>query len=353
MSLLIFYFLLTAIVSFSCSILESSFLSISPAYIAVQVKRKRKFGFLLQSLKHQIDKPLAAILTLNTIANMVGATGVGAQTLKLYGDSSIALASGLLTFTILIFSEILPKTLGVTYWKQLAPVTAYTIKYLIYLTYPFVTLSDWVSRLIRKEGGSKISREEMIVTAEIGVEQGSIRLHESRVIRNLLLLDEFKIEDIMTPRSVVTAFEQSMSVEETIRQNTSLRFSRIPIFENNFDNVTGVIHKYKLLEASNQDLDNIKLHKLSSPIHTISENMSVATALDQFVKRKEHLFLVVDDYGGPTGIVTLEDCIETLLGVEIVDEFDSIIDMRKYALEKWRDKKQKLPQASVHKPTDN
>jgi CBS domain containing-hemolysin-like protein len=343
MTPLILYFSLSMIISFICSLLESVILSVTPAYINVRVKSGSRSGFLLQKQKKQIDRPLAAILTLNTVAHTVGAAGVGAEVAKIYGDQSVALASAILTVLILIFTEILPKTLGTARWKALAPGAAFAIEVMIFATYPFVLLSKRISKIFeRQKKIAQITREEMIENAEIGASEGSIRRKESQIIKNLLMLDNIKVGDVMTPRSVINCLPVEDTVKIAMLKLKSIKFSRIPVFEKDLDHVVGFVHRYRLMEAANHDLDEIKLGSMKSELHTIPENMSVAAALDQFIKRREHIFLAVDDYGITAGIISLEDAIETLLGVEIVDEFDNIEDMRAYALEKWRNRKTEL-----------
>lgn len=342
MTLLIFYFLLAITVSFFCSLLEAVILSVSPAYIAIAAKSGKRHGLILQRLKDQVDRPLAAILTLNTVSHTVGAAGVGAQVHVIWGDGYTAVTSGVLTFLILVFSEIIPKTLGASQWKLLAPMCAYMTRALIFVMYPFVVFSEFLYRLLSRGDEVTVTREEMIATAEMGALDGAIRQKESNVIKNLLMLDAIKVADIMTPRSVICAFEEDNSVGQIMEKFKPIRFSRLPVFKDDLDHVIGMVHRYKILEAYSHDLDDLAINKLMTPLHSIPENISVAAALDQFIKRKEHIFLVVDEYGSTTGLVSLEDAIETLLGVEIVDEFDSVADMRQYALEQWRERKQKL-----------
>lgn len=346
MSMLILYLALATGVSFLCSLLESVILSVSPAYIAVLEKDNAKTGKLLDDLKENIDRPLAAILSLNTIAHTVGAAGVGAQVLKIYGNDYIALSSGILTFVILVFSEIIPKTVGAVHWKKLAPFCAYVTKYLIYSTLPLVWLSEFIHDILDSTESTTVTREEMIVTAEIGADEGTIKKNESLVIRNLLMLNKIEVSDIMTPRSVVFALSSAQTMEEIFKEHKTLRFSRIPVYEDNLDNIVGVVLRYKLMEAWSQDLDSLEVKKLMKPVHSVPETISVAACMDQFIKRKEHLFVVVNEYGSPDGIVTLEDVVETLLGVEIVDEFDSVEDMRKYARELWQSRKKALAYAT-------
>lgn len=342
MTSLVLYFSLAIAVSFLCSLLEAVLLSISPAYIAVKIKYKHKSGKILQNFKKRVDRPLAAILTLNTVSNTVGAAGVGAQTLKVYGNEYLALASGALTISILIVSEIIPKTLGANYWKRLAPFAAYAIQVLIWITYPFVALSMRISQLLSKTKENNLTREEMIMTAELGANEGTIKTKESRIISNLLMLDNIFVGDIMTPRSVLLAFEENQTVKDVLKKHRPLRYSRIPVYAGNLDKIVGLVHRYKLLEASSADYHDMKVRNVSAPIDSVPESLTVAAVLDQFVQKKGHLFLVLNAQGKPTGIVTLEDAIETLLGVEIMDEFDSVADLRAYALDLMRKKKGKV-----------
>lgn len=332
-----------------CSLLESVILTVSPSYIALLEKEKNQRAELLADFKDNIDKPLAAILTLNTVANTVGAAGVGAQVLIIWGNELVAVASGLLTVTILIFSEIIPKTLGAVYAKSLAPPCAVLIKFMIYFTYPFVMLSEILRDLIDKKTQVSTTREEVMVAAEIGVDEGAIQKNESLVIQNILTLNKIEVSDIMTPRSVIFALDGDDTIGEVFDENKSIEFSRIPIFKDNLDNIIGVTLRYKLMEAYSQDLDHLKIEAFAKPIHSVPDTITVAACLDQFIKRKEHIFIVINEYGSPDGIVTLEDVVETLLGVEIVDEFDSVEDLRKYARDLWMNRKNTL--ANIKKTT--
>ncbi len=337
---LLLYVVATLATSFICSLSEASILSISPAAISLIEKKRKRTGALLERLRENIERPIAAILTLNTIANTAGSMMVGREVVHIWGDIRLGLASAILTFVILVFSEILPKTLGAHYARQLAPTFAYVIQFMIFVTIPFVYLTGLLNRLVENKNARSTSREEMIATAEIGADEGSIHQKESKVIKNLLMLNKIKVSEIMTPRSVVNAFDMNETVGAVMAKYKPVRFSRIPVFDKDLDNVKGLLHRYKLMEAVAHDRDNTPLKDIMTSIHTISEDTTVSAALDEFIKRREHLFLVVNEYGTMSGIVTLEDAIETLLGVEIVDEYDSITDMRQYALEQWRQKKQ-------------
>jgi len=339
MTLLLIYFFLAVVVSFCCSVMEAVMLSVTPVYVRAIVKKKKTYGALLKSLKSQVNRPLSAILTLNTFANMVGAAGVGAQVHTLFGSSYVTLASIFLTLVILIVSEIIPKTIGANYWRSLAPVVTYLVSVLIVALYPAVWFSEKLNRILLRKKIATITREDMIVTAEVGASEGTIGQKESRVIKNLLMLDTIKVSEIMTPRSVTLAFDKKITIKEVMKTDQPIRFSRVPLYEGSLDQIEGFIHRYKILEAYSHDLFDIQLGEYMKPIHSIPDQISVAAVLDQFIKRKEHIFIAVDSYGVLTGLVTLEDAVETLLGVEIVDEFDSVADMRQYALERWKNRK--------------
>jgi CBS domain containing-hemolysin-like protein len=342
MSDLVLYLCVTLTTSFICSLSEATILSITPAFTALLEKKGRRSGRLLDRLQTNIDMPLAAILTFNTIANTVGAMLIAREVQHIWGDAVIATASAGLTFVILIFAEILPKTVGAIYAKKLAPFVAYLVTGLVYVTLPVVYISRFFNSLFSQKVFRGMSREEVIATAEIGADEGVIHQKESKIIKNLLMLDKVKVSEIMTPRSVVNCFDMNATVGAIMDKYKPVRFSRIPLFEGNIDNVRGLLHRYKLMEAVSHDMYNMPLRDIMTSIHTVSEEMHVSLALDEFIKRREHLFLVVNEYGTMSGIVTLEDAIETLLGVEIVDEYDSVTDMRQYALEQWRLKKQAL-----------
>lgn len=340
MSLLIAYFFLALGVSFICSLLESVILSVTHSHIGILVKSNPSKGKLLQRLKDDINRPLAAILTLNTIANTVGAAGMGAQALHVYGSHAVAAASAILTFSILIFSEILPKTLGAYFCRSLAIPSAYVIRALMVITFPFVWLSNTLSSAINSNE-DRVSREEITAMAEMGEDEGSIDEHESDIIENLFRLKEIQIEDILTPRSVIYAFEDIQTVGKIMDSNEDIIFSRIPVFHENIDNVIGMVYKDTVLETMADDFFEKTMADLVEPVETVYEKESVESVLNKFTKNRSHMFIVKDEFGGTTGIVTLEDCIETLLGVEIMDESDEVADMRKLAKDQQRQKKHK------------
>lgn len=315
--------------------MESVILSISFNHIAVIKKKGSKAAHILEKQKTNINRPLAAILTINTISHTVGAAGVGAEAIKLFGSEWVAIASAILTLSILIFSEIIPKTLGAVYAKSLAGFTAYTVQIMTIIAIPFVYLSEGFSRLFNKNNAHiAVTREEVIAMAERGEDVGIIEEKESDIIENLLRLNDVTAESVLTPRSVVFAIQKDLTVKEVMDKNTPIVFSRIPIYAENLDTVVGFVHRYDLVQKHAEDQFDTKMEDIMEPIATILKTTSVAKVLDEFVKRHQQIFMVEDKFGTIVGLITLEDAIETLLGVEIVDEHDSVIDMRKLAVER-------------------
>lgn len=343
MGLLIFYLLLAIGVSFLCSILEAVLLSISPSYVAVQEKEHPATGKILKQLKADIDRPLSAILSLNTIAHTVGAAGVGAQAQVVFGNAYVSITSALLTLVILIFSEIIPKTLGATYWKKLSGFAARTTKFLIIVTYPLVLLSQWITKWLSDDNPEPVvSREEISAMAELGFEEGIFEEGESNIFKNLIRFRSLRVQDIMTPRIVVVKFQEDQSINEILQEKEELRVSRMPVYGENEEDITGYILKndlYYNLSIGNGDklLKDIKREVLILP-----ETISLKTLFERLLEKQEHIAVVVDEYGGFAGVVTMEDVVETLLGMEIVDEIDAIEDMQKLAREKWRERAKRL-----------
>jgi len=337
MSLLILYFSLAITISFLCSILESVLLSVNMSYISLLEKEQPKVGFLLKMHKLNINKSIASILILNTLANTLGAAGVGAQAGMIFGSTAVFYVSVVLTFAILFFSEIIPKTIGALYWKELAPIAAYSIRFLIGLTYPIIIVTLFVTERIskNKKGTNTLSKAELLASTLLSEDEGIIDEKESDLIENVLHLDEVKVKDILTPRSVVFALEENKSIKEIMTDEKLYNFSRIPIYNDSIDNVTGIVLTKKIFHQATLD-DTTIVKEIKKNIFKINKYIPVPKALDLFIKRKEHMFLVVDRYEQTEGIITLEDCIETILGVEIMDESDTVEDMREYAKQVMR-----------------
>ncbi|GIL16420.1 MAG: hypothetical protein BroJett040_01710 [Oligoflexia bacterium] len=322
--------------------LEATFLSITGAYVSLQARDNPRTGKLMERQKEMIDRPISAILTLNTISHTAGAAAVGALVHQYYGSDYVTVVSVIFTLCILILSEIIPKKIGATYWRVLAPFTTYTIQFIILVLYPIVLLSEVVGKAFKSSDEPEITREEVIATAEIGVDEGTLHSKESTIIKNLLMLNNMFVSDIMTPRSVIFALDASMTVEEVFDKYKPIRFSRIPVFEGNLDNIIGMTMRYKIHETLSSDNHDVTIKQITTSINSVQERMTVAAVIDYFVKKKEHMALAVDEYGVVTGLVTLEDAVETLLGVEIVDELDHVSDMRQYALEQWQLRKSQI-----------
>jgi CBS domain containing-hemolysin-like protein len=336
MALLILYVLLAIVISFLCSIMEAVLLSVTPSYMEMKVREGSRPARVLYDLRSDIDRPLAAILSLNTVAHTVGAAAAGAQAANVFGDAAVGIFSGILTLLILILSEIIPKTLGAVYWRQLAnPVTSLLLP-TIWITWPLVKLSLGMTRLLSPAGRSdSISREEITAMAELGKEQGLLDASESRIIRNLFRFSSLRVKDIMTPRIVVFALSESLSVREVVSEYEEFRFSRIPVYTESRDDVTGYVLKDEILLRAAQDRGDITLGELKRDVLVVPDALPLHELFERMLDGLEHIALVVDEYGGVAGVVSMEDVVETLLGLEIVDEADSAEDMQLLARRQW------------------
>ena len=337
MLLLITYVLIALVFSFLCSIAEAVLLSITSSHIAVLEKRGKPAAAILRKLKQNINQPLAAILTLNTIAHTLGAAGAGAQATMIFGNEYLGIISAVLTLLILVFSEIIPKTLGAHYWKTLAPATAYLLQGLIFILYPFVKLSEKITRGMT-EGPtlSGFSRSEFAAMAELGEKEGRLAEQESAIIRNLLLLRKTRLDEVMTPRTVIFSLPETTTVGAFFHRHEQTRFSRIPIYRDDQENIIGFVLRSDLLLAQARGNTEKTLSTYCREIAALPETLTVAQAFEQFLLLRSQIMLVIEEYGGVEGIVTLEDLLETLIGLEIVDESDQTEDMQKLALQRWR-----------------
>ncbi len=338
MTLLFTYLILAIVVSFICSILEAVLLSVTPSYIeSLKVKGKLDLQKGLHALKQDIDKPLAAILSFNTIAHTVGAAGVGAQATKVFGSQYLGVISAVLTFLILIFSEIIPKTVGANYWKSLLGITVKFLKVLIILMYPLVILAKSITKIFsKKEGSASISRQEIFAMTNLGEREGIFEAGESKMLKNMIHFRNVTAEDIMTPRTVIFMKQQDLTVKDLFEAADFEKISRIPIFKNNRDDVTGYVHKTDVLTSLAQDKHELKLHEIKREITLIDKDTKMLELLEVLMTSKEHIVLVYDKYGGIAGLVTLEDVIETVIGREIMDEFDGVDDMQNLARNRWQ-----------------
>jgi len=346
MILLGIYVALALGVSFLCSIMEAVLLSATPSYVATMEATGGAVGRRFAKLKADVDRPLAAILSLNTIAHTVGAAGAGAQAAAVFGSAWLGVFSGVLTFLILVLSEIIPKTLGALYWRGLAPWVTRILVPVMLLMWPLVKLSQWITRLIaRTERPPAIERAEFSALAELGAREGVLRPGELRIVRNLFRFGELSAEDIMSPRTVLVALPESATIKEALERENVLRFSRLPLYQESLDSVTGFVLKSDiLLHAARAagDVAEVRLVDLRRPILHVPGSLAVPQLFDRLMTHDSHIACVVDHFGGTAGLVTLEDVLETLIGLEIVDEFDEVEDLRELARQEWRERARKL-----------
>ena len=322
--------------------MESVLLSTPMSFLIVKEEDGSKSATTFIKLKNNIERPLAAILSLNTVAHTIGAAGVGAQATKIYGELYFGIISVILTLLILIFSEIIPKTIGSRYWRELALPSGMIIKGMVIITYPLVIMAGYITKLFSKdENKISVSREEILAMARIGTEEGVFEEKENKIIQNIILLKTVKVTEIMTPRVVVTVADEMMSLEEFLAKKEFLHYSRIPIYTKNNENITGYVFRQTVFEKLADDETNLRLGDIYRKIVVVHEFQTLLSLWETLLDKKEHIALIVDEYGGMAGIVTMEDIIETLLGFEIVDERDKEIDMQHYARERWNKRKAK------------
>lgn len=337
MIILIGYLFLAIIVSFLCSIMESVLLSTPQSFLIVKQNQGKQWAQSFIDLKQNIDKPLSAILSLNTVAHTIGAAGVGAQAVKVFGEASFGIVSAILTVLILVLTEIIPKTIGAKYWRNLSKISYFTMKIMIIITYPLVIMSAFITKLITNDKKEQsTSREEIAALASIGTKEGLFNEKENIIIQNILKLKNIKVTEILTPRVVVTVADENMLLNEFLENKDYLKFSRIPIYSENDENITGCIFRQHVFEHLAEDKHHLKLKDIKREILAFPDSMVLFSLWEKLLEQKEHIALIVDEYGGLNGIVTMEDIIETLLGLEIVDEKDTITDMQKYAKDRWK-----------------
>ena len=338
MTLLLIYLAIAIGVSFLCSILEAVLLSSTPSYIETLKSERPRAGARVQSIKDRLDESLAAILILNTFAHTMGAFGVGAQALKVFGAEWETVIAVLLTLAILYFSEIIPKTLGANLWRILLLPAAFIIQWLIRIVYPLVWLSTGLIKMVGRNKENPVTREEIIAMAALGNKGGSLISREKEYLSNLLTLRDVTVEKVLTPRTVVHMLDQSISVSQALDDPNTRQFSRIPIYDKNPDDVIGKVLRNDLFIAERAGQGEETIKTLAKNIIRVSEKLPGPQLLELMLKNRAHLCLVEDEFGQTSGIVTLEDAIETLLGREIVDESDTVEDMQKLARDKYRER---------------
>ncbi len=351
MILLFAYLFLALFVSFLCSIMEAVLLSTPISFLIVKDDEGSTWAKGFIDLKTNVDKPLSAILSLNTMAHTIGAAGVGAQATAVFGEVYFGLVSAVLTVLILVLSEIIPKTIGAIYWKRLSKVSSKIMKGMIVVSYPLVVMSAFITKLISKNSPEQTtSREEIAVLANIGADEGIFSTKEHKIIQNILQLKNVKAKEIMTPRVVVDLADEEEYLtdyfmreqEEKKEDGQSLKFSRIPVYSKDEEDITGYVFRQDVYEKLAEDKFELRLKDIRQEIIVVPNTIVIFTLWEKLLEKSEHIALIVDEYGGLDGVVTMEDIIETLLGLEIVDEKDTITDMQKYAKEKWEKEKEKI-----------
>lgn len=335
MGLIFLYLSIALFVSFLCSVLEAVLLSTPASFITMKETEGAKGAKLLKKLKNNIDRPISAILSLNTVAHTVGASGVGAEAVKVFGEEYFGIISFILTLLILVLSEIIPKTIGARYWRTLAVPSASVVQFMIFLTYPLVLLSEFITKIFSSGKQHSVSREEVSAMAKVGAEEGVLKVEENKMIQNMLKLSNVKVEQIMTPSVVVECADENLTMREFYSDKNLRNYSRIPLFVDDDDYITGYVLRQTVLENLADDKFEKKLSEISRPILSFPESASVSAVWEKMLAKKEHISVVIDEYGCFRGIVTMEDIIETVLGFEIVDENDKVEDMQKLARDKW------------------
>ena len=337
MAILIAYLFLALFVSFVCSIMESVLLSTPKSFLIVAYDNGKQWAKKFLNLKNNIDKPLSAILSLNTVAHTIGAAGVGSQAVEVFGKSSFGIVSAILTILILVISEIIPKTLGANYWRSLAKTSYYVMNFMIIITYPLVVMSTAITKMFSKNKKEKsTSREEIAALTSIGVDEGVFTEKEYKVIQNVIKLKDVKVKEIMTPRVVVSVADENLLLSDFLKNKNYLKFSRIPVYSENDENITGYVFRQTVLEKITENKNELRLKDIKRNIVMVPNTKVLFTLWEELLNDKEHIAIIVDEYGGLDGIVTMEDIIETLLGLEILDEKDTVADMQEYARERWK-----------------
>ncbi|WP_440879440.1 CNNM domain-containing protein [Tenacibaculum sp. C7A-26P2] len=353
MTLLLIYATLSILFSFLCSILEAVLLSVTPTFVNVKKKEGKNYADDLEALKKDVDKPLIAILTVNTIAHTVGAILVGVQAeqlpykFEILGINVVGIVSAIMTILILVVSEIIPKTIGATYWKGLANFTAKALKILIFpLRWTGILwILQLTTKLIGEKGGhgeSVLSREDFTVMTDIAEKEGVFKENESKVIRNMIGFKEVQANHIMTPRTVLKSADENQTIQSFFDENQPLRFSRIPVYAEKTDNITGYFLKDQLLLSLVNGKGEEPLKNIKREIIVAKRDLSIPDLFERLIEKREHLALVVDEFGAVSGLVTQEDVIETLLGFEIMDESDNVADLQSFARKNWEERAKRL-----------
>lgn len=349
MTLLIVFLLGAMLISFLCSILESVLMSTPLSYITMREDEGYKAAKLFKKYKVDNARAIASILSLNTIANTIGAAGVGRQAALVLESVPFGVVSAVVTILILVFSEIIPKTIGSNQWRRLMGFTAYTIRTLIFILYPIVILVQWLTKLIAKKDDEEtsVSREEVAAMADMGEDEGVIDEDENKIIQNVIKLGDIKAYDVMTPRVVAATAKEDMTLKAFYRNDEYSHFSRIPVYAEEEDFITGYVLRSEVLEELAEDHFGKTLGEIKRNIPLFNEEMSVSDIWDSLLRHKEQIAGIIDEFGSFQGIITLEDIIETIFGLEIIDESDEVADMQQYARERWQQRQRRFKEIKL------
>ena len=355
MTLLLLFLLGAMGVSFLCSILESTLMTTPISYITMREDEGYKPATRFKRYKTDNARPIAAILSLNTIANTIGAAGVGHQVNEAFGSQWFTLVSIVTTVLILLFSEIIPKTIGTRHWRKLIGFSSNTIAVLIVLMYPFVVLIELFTRVFapKNDEEAAVSREEVAAMADVGEDEGVIDEDENKIIQNIFKLDDIHIYDVMTPRSVAAVAPENMTIKSFYRDDEYSHFSRIPVYADSADDITGYILRSEALELLAEDKFACHLTDIKRPLPYFNEEDSISSAWESMLKQKVQIAIAIDEYGCFQGILTLEDIIETIFGLEIIDENDEVSDMQQYARERWQQRQRRFQSITLPDDSDN
>ncbi|MCF4176200.1 CNNM domain-containing protein [Vibrio sp. McD22-P3] len=341
MFLLTVYIAIAIGVSFICSVLEAVLLSITPSYLAQLRQQEHPAAEKLSKLKAELDRPLASILTLNTIAHTIGAATAGAQAAKVFGSQWLGVFSAVLTLGILVLSEIVPKTIGATYWRQLAPTAATILRWMVWALTPFVWFSEQITKRLARGHEAPKMRDELSAMAMLAKESGEFAEGESNILNNILNIQDIPVTQVMTPRPVVFRVAAEMTINEFLDQHKETPFSRPLVYSQQKDNILGFVHRLELFKLQQQGSGEKQLGSVMRPIHVLFNTIMLPKAFEQMMAARLQIAMIVDEYGTIQGIITLEDIFEHLLGQEIVDEADKTTDMQELAYQRWEHWKEK------------
>ena len=355
MTLLLIFLLGAMTISFMCSILEATLMSTPLSYVNMREDEGYKPATRFKRYKTDNARPIAAILSLNTIANTIGAAGVGAQATQLFGSQWFGLVSAITTILILVFAEIIPKTIGTRYWKRLMRFTTNTLRLIIVLLFPIVWVVEKLSKTIADDDDDEaaVSREEVAAMADMAEDEEVIDEDENKIIQNVIKLDDVKAEDVMTPTTVAAIAPERMTLKQFYKDKRYSHFSRIPVWSESDEYITGYILRSEALELLTEDKFNMTLGDIRRDIVMYKEQMPVSEIWDSMLSNKQHIACVIDEYGSFQGIITLEDIIETIVGLEIMDERDDVADLRQLALDRWHQRQSRFKVIDLPEEQEN